>query len=89
VISRARAAELAAECARRIEAGLKDVLIVVPGAPPRGRRKFIAGRGSPLGECVNWQDDPPRCVLAVPALDLLAWLAARGLVRVEVREAAK
>jgi hypothetical protein len=80
--------ELALECGRVIEGGMTYVQLVVPGAPPRGERirldRFGRGR-CPMGQVVNWQDNPPRTVAHFKAIDVLAWLAAKGLVMVEAK----
>lgn len=80
--------ELALECKRAIESehGLGKLSLVVPGPPPRGERVRLdrsSRRRCPMGEVLNWQDDPPRTVALFDAIDVLAWLAARGLVEVE------
>ena len=79
--------ELALECKRVIESefGLTYVSIVIPGPPPRGehvRLDRASRRKCPMGEVVNWQDDPPRTVAMFDAIEVLAWLHARGLVEV-------
>ena len=78
--------ELALECKRCIEANIERVCIVVPGPPPRYRRIRLArSEVSPLGEVANWQDDPPRTVAYFNAIDVLAWLTARGAIHLTVR----
>lgn len=79
--------ELALECKRIIESphGLTQVLLVVPGPPPRGARIRLdrtSRRKCPMGEPVNWLDGPPRTVAYFDAVEVLAWLAALGLVEV-------
>lgn len=81
--------DLALECKRVIEGGMTYVQLVVPGGPPRGERIRLdrATRGScPMGSVINWNNNPPRTVAAFKALDVLAWLAARGLVEVVAKE---
>lgn len=82
--------ELAAECKRVVESehGLRRVCLVVPGPPPRGKRVRLdrtSRRKCPMGEVVSWQDNPPRTVALFDAIEVLAWLHARGLVAVDVR----
>lgn len=82
--------ELALECKRVIESehGLRFVCLTIPGPPPRGERVRLdrtSRRKCPMGEVANWQDDPPRTVAYFDAVEVLAWLAARGLVQVDAR----
>jgi hypothetical protein len=79
--------ELARECKRVIDSehGLNKVFLTIPGPPPRGQRVRLdrtSRRKCPMGEVANWQDNPPRTVAYFDALDVLAWLAANGLVDV-------
>ena len=81
---------LALECERVIEFGLDRLCLVVPGPPPRGARVRLdrtSRKRCPMGEVMNWQHDPPRTVALFDALEVLAWLAARGLVQVETQTA--
>lgn len=80
-------AELAAECARVLNHpnGLTKVLLVVPGPPPRGRRIRLdrtSRRKCPMGELATYSEG--RGVVAYfDAMDVLAWLAANGLITAE------
>ena len=81
--------EMALECKRVIESdlGIKMIFLVVPGPPPRGPRVRLdrtTRRKCPMGTIANWQGDPPRTVAYFDAIEVLAWLAARGLVEVDV-----
>lgn len=83
-----RPRDLAQQCADVLAQGLSRVSLVIPGGPPRGHRIRLdrtSRRKCPMGEVMNWQDDPPRTVASFDALDVLAWLAANGLVRVDAR----
>lgn len=82
--------DLANECKRVIESEykLRFVTLIVPGAAPRSERirlDRMSRRKCPMGEVVNWQDNPPRTVAMFDAIEVLAWLHARGLVHVDVR----
>ena len=78
--------EMAMECKRVIESehNLKYVCLVVPG-PPYGRRKRLIAqdRKSPLGEIAN--ADESRSVCYFDAIEVLAYLAGRGLIKVDAR----
>jgi len=39
-----------------------------------------------MGEVANWHDNPPRTVAYFDAIDVLAWLHAKGLVNVDATE---
>lgn len=79
--------DLARRCAEVINSpnGLREVLLVIPGPAPRGKRvRLVPGRSKcPMGEPVNWQEDPPRIVAYFDAMDVLAWLAANNLVKIK------
>jgi hypothetical protein len=82
--------ELALECKRVIESehGLTKVCLVVAGPPPRGERIRLdrtSRKKCPMGEPANWTERGT--VAYFDAVEVLAWLAARGLVQVEVQEA--
>lgn len=84
--------DLALDCKRVIEGGMKRVLLVIPGPPPRGERIRLdrtSRRKCPLGEVANWQDDPPRTVAYFDAVEVLAWMHANGLVKVDARPASE
>lgn len=78
--------ELALECKRVIESphGLSLIQLVIPGPPTRGERIRLdrtSRKKCPMGEVANWQDNPPRTVAWFKAIEVLAWLVARGLVQ--------
>lgn len=78
--------ELALECKRVIESehGLRYVCLVVPGPPPRGERIRLdrtSRRKCPMGEVASWTEKGT--VALFDAVEVLAWLCARGLVKVE------
>ena len=78
-------AGIAQACSEAINGGTGFVTLVVPGPAPRGPRVRLDRshrRACPMGELLNWQDDPPRCVVRFDALDVLAYLAARGMVQI-------
>lgn len=84
-------AELAAKCVEVLNNpnGLKEVLLVIPGPPPRGKmvRLDRTSRAKcPLGEPVNYSEERGT-VAYFDAMEVLAWLAARGMI--DVREAPK
>lgn len=83
-----RAEDIARACVSAIEGGRKFVVLVVEGAAPRGRKIRIE-RGTrakcPMGEVVSFTASGT--VAHFDAIEVLAWLAARGLV--EVREGGK
>lgn len=76
--------ELAAECQRCLDAGLKYVALVLPRPPGRSNRMRLHGRRGPLGElaCVN---NAGHSVVHFEVLDVLAYLAAAGLIEVKTR----
>lgn len=79
--------ELAVECHRVIANRLTQVLLVVPGPPPRGeliRIDRTSRRKCPMGRPANWQDDPSRTVAYFDALEILTWLRATGQIEREV-----
>lgn len=80
--------ELAQECKRVIENeyGMNMLCLVIPGPPPRGQKVRLdrtSRRKCPMGDIANWMNDPPRVVAYFNAVDVLAWLVARGLVTVD------
>ena len=82
--------DLALECKRVVEHEneLRYVALTIPGQPPRGERIRLdrsSRRKCPMGLVVNWQDDPPRVVALFDAIEVLAWLHAGGLVKVDAR----
>jgi hypothetical protein len=81
--------DLARRCAEVIEQGLTYVCLTVAGQVPRRGRLVRLDRSSrrkcPMGEIANWQDNPPRVVAYFDAIEVLAWLAANGLVKVEAK----
>jgi hypothetical protein len=84
--------DLVARCMEVINSphGNTEVLLVIPGGPPRGKRVRLVGKKfgkCPMGEPVNWQDNPPRTAAYFNAMDVLAWLAANGVVKVDISEA--
>lgn len=78
-------AEMALECKRVLESehGLSRIALVLPRRPGRSERMRMSGPGSPLGEiaCVNTAG---HTVCYFDAIDVLAWLSARGLVNIEI-----
>lgn len=79
--------EMAKACTDALGRGLDKVLFVVPGPRngPTGRAIRLdrtSRKKCPMGEVANWQDDPPRTVAYFDAIEVLAWLAARGLIKV-------
>lgn len=79
--------ELVAECVRVINSpnGLAEVLLVIPGGPPRGNRIRLdrtSRKKCPMGEPVSYVEGRGTCAY-FDAMDVLAWLAASGLVRVD------
>lgn len=84
--------ELAMECKRVIESpnGLTKVLLVIPGPPPRGARirldRSKSRKRCPMGEVVNYAEGRGTCAY-FDAIDVLAWLAARGLAKVATTNA--
>ena len=86
--------ELAAKCVRALDAevGAGKVALVIPGPPPRGERVRLdrkSRRKCPMGEVMNWTGDPPQTVAMFDAIDVLAWLAANGEIRIEHGAAAE
>lgn len=83
--------ELALECKRVIESpnGLTKVLLVIPGPPPRGERirldRTKSRKRCPMGEVVNYAEGRGTCAY-FDAMDVLAWLAAKGVVDIEDSE---
>ena len=70
--------ELVLECKRVIESehGINKVCLVIPGTP-RGltvRLDRASRRKCPMGEVVDWKDNPPRVVAYFDAIEVLAWL---------------
>lgn len=80
--------ELVLECQRVLDAGLEMVRLTVPGSATGERiRLDRAGRRKcPMGAVLCWHDDPPRTVALFDAIEVLAWLHARGLVVIDVQE---
>jgi hypothetical protein len=72
--------EMAQACAEAVEKGLK-VQLVLPRKATGRRYMRLFGRRGPLGE-VACENGDGHTVVWVDPLDLLAWLAAQGLVNV-------
>lgn len=85
------AADAIARREERIAKGMPDfgpakLTLVIPGRA-RGLIRRIAGPGSPKGEVLTDHIDAegkPSAVVAVSAIEVLAWLTAKGLVKVEL-----
>jgi|GEM_PF-2802362 len=61
-----------------------EVGLILPGRWGKRDTRLLAGRGSPRGQIVS--DMGPRGIMVFfNAMDVLAWLAAKGLVIVECR----
>lgn len=74
--------DLVKACQNAIDRGIQ-VCLVVPGPPPCNTVRLVPGRKKcPRGEIVNWQDNPPRTVAYFDPIEVVAYLAALGLVRV-------
>jgi hypothetical protein len=76
-------AEMAQACAEAIGKGLKLQLVLPRKATGRLRMRLF-GRTGPLAE-VACENADGRTVVWVDPLDLLAYLAANGLVKVETK----
>jgi len=76
--------ELLDACNAATEAGLDRVCLVVPTrrAPrgPRVRLDQTSRSACPMGEVACYHPDPPRVVAWFDALDVVAWMIARGMV---------
>lgn len=75
--------ELAMACASAMNAGRNWIQLVVPGGPPNGETVRLdqkTRKKCPVGEVLNWQDDPPRTLASFDVLEILAWLVANGWV---------
>ena len=79
-------AGLATECGRVIGLGLEHVALVVKHAPSRkyaNTIRLVRGRAKcPVGEiaCVNHAG---KTVAMFKAVDVLAWMVAQGMARIE------
>jgi len=82
-------AELAAQCAKAIEGGWEHVQLVIPGHTRGSRVRLdrVTRRKCPMGEHVC--DLENATLAAFNAIEVLAWLAANGLVVVEVEVSVK
>lgn len=76
--------ELALMCKKAIEAGRENVQLVLPRRAGGGRRVVVFKKPRLYGElcCENSKNE---AVVLVNAIDLLAWLAATGLVAVDAQ----
>lgn len=81
--------DLVLRCKRAIEQGDGRITLVVPGPAPRGEKvKLTRGRGrAPMGEVLSWTEEAGT-VAVFEAIDLLAYLAAKGFVDVVTDESA-
>jgi hypothetical protein len=83
-------AELASACVRTLNDDLDRIALVIPmRRAPRGRRIRLDQKSRarcPLGEVAYHNPDPPRTVAWFDAREVLAWLAAHGLVKNEKLE---
>jgi hypothetical protein len=75
------ATELAQSAADAIGKGLRNVMLVLPLRATGGRRMVVFKKPRLYGEVACENADGRTCVW-VDAMDLLAWLAAAGLVKV-------
>ena len=82
-------AELAAQCAEAIEGGWEHVQLVIPGHARGNKVRLdrVTRRKCPMGEHVC--DLENATLAAFNAIEVLAWLAANGLVVVEVEVSVK
>ncbi len=78
---------IATECLRRANAKLDVQLVTYRDRPPSGERVYLEGPRSPRSReiaCVAQEPDGRwRVVAWYDPLDVLAWLATRGLVEVK------
>lgn len=78
-----RANELAAAAQKAIEAGLKHVMLTLPRECGGRRRMVVFPKPRLYGEVASETNGHTN--VWVDAIDLLAWLAAMGLVEVHAR----
>lgn len=78
---------MAQACADALAKDLKNVQLVLPRKCTGQRHMRVFGRVGPLGE-VCCENSDGHTVVWVDAVDLLAFLAANGLVKVKFGDAA-
>jgi hypothetical protein len=75
--------ELAKKCKSTIDNGLEYVMLVLPRRAGNRARMVVFSKPRLYGErCCENADG--HAVVSVKALDLLAWLAATGMIKVEM-----
>lgn len=80
---------LAKACAEAIGRGSHRMTLVLPGVA-RGNTRRLLGKSGPKGEVIADTESGgrPESLVAFDPNKVLAWLAAKGLVRVEVSKSA-
>lgn len=81
--------DVASSCAKAIEARKERIsLVVVRTHPPTGEnvRLVRQDRKSPLGVVLNWVPQAKTVLASFDATDVLAYLAANGLVKIKATD---